>query len=453
MTTAEPSTTAPLTAEPSTTAPLTSVPLTSVPSTSVPLTTAPLTTAPSASPGPSGAASGRRCRLPSRRAIAYVVVVGLGVVLLGMFAASSARPQQFLDSNGGGPQGGRALAEVLRSRGVEVEVARSIGALERATVDDTTTVMVTDPEALSPGATARLRQFAVDAGRLVLVGGASEQLETLRIPAQAFPGGDVTARSRCDAGGARPADVLRVVGTAYLLDDPDAGTACFALPDPDGDPEEAAPDAELGSAFIVLPPGSGRPETLLVGFGPALTNEFITDGSHAGLGVRALGATDRLIWYQPGVGDRTAPGPSGETDELQPIWPVWTMPASALIGAVVVLLAVARGRRLGRLVREPLPVVVRATETTESRGRLYRRSGDRARAAEVLRSATRERCAQRLALGRRMPFPAIVVAVAGSTGRSADEVAAVLGGAPPSDDAALVHLARQLIDLEESVRT
>ena len=37
-----------------------------------------------------------------------------------------------------------------------------------------------------------------------------------------------------------------------------------------------------------------------------------------------------------------------------------------------------RGRRLGRLVVEPLPVVVQAVESTESRGRLYRRARDRA---------------------------------------------------------------------------
>ncbi|MGL5817392.1 MAG: DUF4350 domain-containing protein [Phycicoccus sp.] len=402
----------------------------------------------------SGASPSRRLRrMPSRRRAAYVAVVGVGLVLLGVLAVSAARPQQFLDPDGVGPQGGRALVEVLRSRGVEVEIARSIGALERATVDDSTTIVVGDPGGLGPGATTRLGEVAVDAGRLVLVGGATEQLETLRVPARAFPGGADRLVARCDAGGARSADVLSVVDTVYLLDDEGDGTACFALPDPADDPDQQAPDAELGSAFVVLPPGSARPETLLVGFGSALTNELVTDDSHAGLGVRTLGTDDRLVWYQPGAGDLTAPGPGGETGELRPIWPVWTAPVVVLVGIVVVLLAAARGRRLGRLVREPLPVVVRAVETTESRGRLYRRSGDRARAAEVLRAASRERLARRLALPRGVPFAAVVTAVAGSTGRSTDEVAAVLGGPPPGDDAALVQLARQLTDLEERART
>ncbi len=58
-----------------------------------------------------------------------------------------------------------------------------------------------------------------------------------------------------------------------------------------------------------------------------------------------------------------------------------------------------RGRRLGPLATEPLPVVVKAIETTRSRGRLYRKSGDRAHAADALRSATRARAATRLRLG------------------------------------------------------
>ncbi|HYN66172.1 MAG TPA: DUF4350 domain-containing protein, partial [Ornithinibacter sp.] len=62
-----------------------------------------------------------------RRAAAYAGVVGLGLVLLVMLALSAQRPTGALDPDGPGPEGGRALAEVLRSQGVEVEVVRSIG--------------------------------------------------------------------------------------------------------------------------------------------------------------------------------------------------------------------------------------------------------------------------------------------------------------------------------------
>ncbi len=61
------------------------------------------------------------------------------------------------------------------------------------------------------------------------------------------------------------------------------------------------------------------------------------------------------------------------------------------LAVAVVLLALWRARRLGPVVPESLPVVVRAAEATEGRGRMYRRAGARDRAAGRLRAATRTR--------------------------------------------------------------
>ena len=107
-------------------------------------------------------------------------------------------------------------------------------------------------------------------------------------------------------------------------------------------------------------------------------------------------------------------------------------------------LVVWRGRRLGRVVAEPLPVVVRAAETVEGRGRLYHAAGARGSAAEALRSGTRDRVSARLGAGR-SPAPEVLVdLVASRTSRPATDVHALLYGPPPVDDAALVLLARTL---------
>ena len=66
---------------------------------------------------------------------------------------------------------------------------------------------------------------------------------------------------------------------------------------------------------------------------------------------------------------------------------------------VVALVAVWKGRRIGPLVAEQLPVVVRASETVEGRGRLYRSRRARDRAAEALRTAALQRMMPRLGLG------------------------------------------------------
>ena len=86
--------------------------------------------------------------------------------------------------------------------------------------------------------------------------------------------------------------------------------------------------------------------------------------------MRALGHNRHMVWFD------------ASQQEASTVWddaslPRW-MPVLMAHGAVIVLaLAVVRGRRFGRLVIEDLPVVVRATETTRGRGRLYRRAGAR----------------------------------------------------------------------------
>ena len=120
----------------------------------------------------------------------------------------------------------------------------------------------------------------------------------------------------------------------------------------------------------------------------------------------------------------------------------------------MVAVIVWRARRLGPLAVEPLPVVVRAVETTRSLGRLYRRSGDRGHAAESLRRAARARLAERLRLGSTIPPDALAREVAHRTGRSEQDVAALLGpsGVMPSTDRDLVTLATRLAELDREVR-
>lgn len=384
----------------------------------------------------------------TRRAAAYVAVVGLGLVLVVLLALTSQRPTQPLDPQGPGGEGAMALAEVLRDQGVEVDVVRSIAALEATAPDRSTTVLVGDPTNLGPGAAVRLGAATRFVGRLVVVGGSTDQLDAVGLPAAAYVGGVDGLPARCDSPVARDDDVVSTSDTRYLVDEGVTATACFVLPGEEATGGDSLPEGGSGAAMLELPATAAHPATVLVGFGEAWANEAITQEGNAGLAVRALGSTPRLLWYQPGQGDLTAGGP-GEEDGSAEVWPVWTNPSVALLGVVVVLLALSRGRRLGRLVREPLPVVVRAVETTESRGRLYRRAGDRGRAAAVLRGGTRDRLGRRLAVAPAAGVVALVHAVSTTTGRPADEVGGILFGPDPHDDTSLIQLAQQLTDLEE----
>ena len=101
--------------------------------------------------------------------------------------------------------------------------------------------------------------------------------------------------------------------------------------------------------------------------------------------------------------------------------------------------------------RRALPVVVRASETVEGRGRLYRshRAGDRA--ADALRTATLQRLLPRLGLGPDAAPPAIVAAVVERIGQDPEFVRHTLFGPPPATDTDLVNLAHALDNIERQV--
>ncbi len=141
--------------------------------------------------------------------------------------------------------------------------------------------------------------------------------------------------------------------------------------------------------------------------------------------------------------------------------PAWLVPSLWLLLGASLVAILWRGRRFGPLVTEPLPVTVRATETTVSRGRLYHRARDRGHAAAALRRGTRQRTAVRLGLPVRDPDPRadpradpLVVEVARHTGRTPDEVAWLISptAEAPGSDEELRSLAGRLAELDREVR-
>ena len=180
-----------------------------------------------------------------------------------------------------------------------------------------------------------------------------------------------------------------------------------------------------------------------------MTNSGLLREGNAALAMNLTGASPRVIWYTP---KRIAGESDGATSimDLIPARVGWIVLQLCL---VVALVALWRGRRIGPLVAEDLPVVVRASETVEGRGRLYRSRRARDRAADALRTATRRRILPRLGLGATSDPTAVIDTVTRRVGPGADIVAYALFGPAPADDAELLNLARLLDDIERQVAT
>lgn len=380
-----------------------------------------------------GTTAGGRARRRWARARWPVAVLVL-LVLTGLGAAVL-RPQTSTtpySPDSTGPDGARAVAQVLAAQGVEVELVRTSGeAVARA--DEGTTLLVIGSYLLTDQQVRDLEGVDAD---LVLAEAESWHLEELTdgVLTSAYAPDRGTQPSACSDEDARAAGEVTSSGMGVTGLSGDA-VVCFSAP---GDPTTGAYGLVLdddGRRIVALDDMS------------LLTNDLVDEDGNAALVLRTLGHHERLVWYLPSLNDTGGAAVPSASDLL----PAWTGPVALQLLVVALALALWRGRALGRVVTEPLPVTVRAAEATLGRGRLYRRSRSRGHAAAALRAGAARRGAARLGLPRSAGAPEVIDALARATGRSTEQVAGLLYGPPPTDDAGLLQLARALDELESEV--
>ena len=360
-----------------------------------------------------------------RRAARLPVLLGLLVVLTGVLVVvlTDQGVRGALDPAAIDRGGSRAVAELLRDRGVDVQVARDTAQVRAAAAG--TTVLVPFPGDLSAERLGALRGTAADVV-LVEPGYAASEVDG-RIAVGALGEATAPREPGCALPAAVAAGVLELGGEQFTAP---GATACY----PGG----------LGASVLRVAEG-GRSITVL-GDRTPLTNGAVAEGGNAALALGLLGERPRLLWYLPSPLDTTG-GPQRDLAELVPPWVRWGV---VQLGVAAVLLVLWRARRLGPVVREPLPVVVRAAEAVEGRARLYRRAGARGHAAETLREAARTRLRPLVGLPAGAMPAELVDAVTARVRRPG--VDTLLYGPPPGDDAGLVALARALDDCEGEVR-
>jgi hypothetical protein len=362
-----------------------------------------------------------------RRHRATLLIIGAFVLAVVIVIWSTGGGQENdirFDPANRGPDGAQAVAKVLEDEGVDVHVARSADAFDDEEVGSGSTVVVTSTEQLGDSTLTRLLDHTGEA-RLVFVEPGA--LVTGELGLSGFPETHGLGDGR-DAGCDDPLFEGLTMEVDQAIAYPGAG--CFA----DG-----------GSAVVVEREGA-----VLFGAGEALTNDQVLRADNAAVALRLLGQDDDLVWYVPTYDDLAGDDETG----LGPLLPRWIEPGIWLLLVAAVFLVVWRARRLGKLATEPLPVVVKAIETTRSRGRLYRRAGDRGHAATALRAAARRRAAVRLRLGAGHSEADLIRGVARHTGRPEAEIAALVGSqAPdPTHDHDLIRLATDLAGLDREVR-
>jgi hypothetical protein len=380
-----------------------------------------------------------RARLRANRGI---IVVGLLVVLGALLLAivQSSRTVGLLDPDATDPTGSHALAVLLQDQGVTVVRVTTARAAADAVATATDSTLLVAPTAQLSDQMLQTVQ-AVAPTYTVLVSpddvllGAYASWATL----SGFRVSTDEVATACDWYVATRAGALPASGTTYSTGRSDV-SSCWG---------GGVVDTGRGGATGVA---GATGVVTLVGMAEGLTNKHLGESGYAAMALGTLGRAHTVVWWLPSSSDPQQFADSSDVsiNDLAPPWVGWALLQLALAIIVVVWW---RGRRLGRVVVEPLPVVVRATESVEGRARLYRRGHARGRAAEALTDATLTRLRARLALPRTASPDVVMAAVSARTGRPATEVAALLTpGSSPTDDAGLAGLADALDALENEVR-
>ena len=357
--------------------------------------------------------------------------VGVALIAIAMVGAAGAwltagRTGGRMDPAATSAGGAHALVALLREHGVDVEVADSAEDARRA-ADPDSLLLIAQTYFLTGD--DQLQDLAQAPGDRLLIepSTAARQLLAPGLRSTALHG--LAAEPNC------PLPEAKRAGTVNL-GAPDSYTTI-------------ADDMALTRCYdgAVVRYRNGDQTITVAGSADFMTNSGLLQEGNAALAMNLAGARPRLIWYAPQrfEGENTGAATIFDLIPDRVGWIVWQL------WLAVGLVAVWRARRLGPLDTENLPVVVRASETVEGRGRLYRSRRARDRAAAALRTAALQRLGPRLGLGAHNPPVTVAVAVAARTGGDPVAVQHILFGPAPLTDDDLMALAHALDDLERRI--
>lgn len=362
-----------------------------------------------------------------RKPLLVTVVIVVAVMVL--MIANGARTTGPFSPDSAEPTGARALATLLEDHGVNVNPTSELA--DATTSGSGRTLLVAPGGAVDRDDWQRIANAGWD--HLVLVQPSLAALEVLAPGVTSTNNLSQDSRApRCDLPAATKAGTATISGRAYAA--PADAIGCYG----DG----------LHHSMVRLEVSSRIVDVL--GSPRSFNNQGLADDGNAAFALNLIGTNQELVWFVPGFDSSRGRGDANEGDA--PVVPVETRYVAWMLAFAIGVIALWRGRRLGPVVAEPLPVIVHAAETTEGRARLYRRSRARDRAADALRESALGKLRRAHGIGRRTEPPAVVATIAARTGRDPVALNYLLYGPPPPDDATLLALSRELDVLTQEVR-
>jgi hypothetical protein len=351
--------------------------------------------------------------MKGRRLLVWALLVA-GILVAAVVGARRADQGLPLDPDSAGPNGTKALVETLRLLGASVSVASEPPA------GGGTVLLLADD--LDEQRRARLLDWVRAGGTLVVADPSSPVTRVEPVGDTRIGLIDAELEPRCAVPAVR--DVRRVDAPGGIVFAVPAGAqGCFPR--------------DRGAWLVAQPAGKGT--VVRLGGASVLVNRRIDKADNAVLIADLLSPTPgpQVVVLRPpppgagskGLGDLIAPRVK---------LALWQLVVAFL------LLALWRGRRLGRPVTEPTAVRIPGSELVVAVGNLLQRARHRGQAATLLAGDLRRTLTERLGLPAAAPPEQVADTVAARTGLDRERVLAALRPPTPRDEAELVALGQTI---------
>lgn len=347
----------------------------------------------------------------------FWLILAATVVLVVIVVGGAGGDGPPLDPRSVNPDGAKGVVDVLESLGVEVELDRAVPSA------DSTAALLLDDRLISEDRDA-LRRWVSRGGVLVV----ADDRGSLAPPRVAPQQGELE-RGVCTIAALNGAELVPADGWTLRVD---PGTdSCFGT----------------GLDAFITSRAEGTGYIVNVG-GPLLFTNAVLDDSDAAVVAVSLLAPDpasaRVTFVGASVVDF---GDESLNDLIAPR----VRNSIMQVLAAFLIYALYRMRRLGGVVREPLPVRIEGSELILQAGRLSERAADPASAAAIVRRDFIDRAARALAIGRTDHSDAdgglLITVVAEKTGVEPSIVTEALHSRVLSEPD-FVAVSRQIADLD-----
>lgn len=369
--------------------------------------------------------------------LGWIALALIALLVLAPLAFPGDRDYEAGDPDSPDTDGMKAVAKVLEQMGVNTSTKSAPRNLD---VDsDTTLVLLHDSSDLFT-ITPELTEAAARAGRVVVFGMSDDRIEEFGVPASSLDvwGIDtevVTASPICKPYVGRAHRIEATEQRSFIEPTPDSGDiiTCF--------------EGSQGAFMHVWPANDEHPEFVLVEDLSIFTNSQITIYDHAALALALFGAHPNAAFYYPSLDFLPSPAEQGLWGLLPP-WAYW---AAGMLLIAAAALMVAKGRRLGPLASEPLPVVVNASEVEYARASLAREGKHVQWTLGLLQSKARRELMRALYLPSGADEDTLLSALATRVNQPIDRLRALLYQTDISTEQELAKRVKELDNLIQEV--